>query len=299
MSSTHISGLPSIDALEALLAAVRRGSLSAAAEELGVTHGAISRRIQGLERWLGVPVFERHGRGVELTPVGAQFARRVERSMGAIVDLATDIRMAHSAGAVRLSLLPSMARLRVMPRMAALQGTPADLSLLISTEHKVSVVDGREADVAIRFGFGDWPSVDAFKLFEETLIPIASPDVADQVGEEPGAILRQPILHDSDTVNWRRWFRGAGIDYRPTAGERRFDDYDLVLAAAKAGIGVALARMPLARGTIEAGGLVRLPGPPMAIKRAHWLVMRQGEQRGAVLRFAERLRTLAAVEVIP
>ncbi len=298
MSDFHDLRFPPAGALEALLAAGRSGSLSSAAVALGVTHGAVSRRVQALERWLGAAVFERHGRGVRYTPVGAQFARRVERSMGDILGLAADIRSSRSVGIVRVSVLPSMARLWLMPRMTALQGRPVDLNVVVATEHRVAHIDGRDADAAIRFGYGDWTGLECSRLFGEELIAVAAPAIAAQVGGEPAALLRHTILHDSDTVSWRKWFRLAGTAFRPSAGEQRFDDYDLALAAAAAGVGIALARLPLAESAIKASGLVRCADVVLPTARAHWVVTRTGERRAAVLLFAERLKTLIVAEAV-
>jgi LysR family glycine cleavage system transcriptional activator len=289
VQNTHISSFPPAGTLEAFLVAARRGSFSAAAEELGLTHGAVSRRIQALEAWLGTPLFDRHGRGVRPTATGSQFVRRVERSMGAIVDMAADLRMARQSGVVRVSMLPSVARLWLMPRMAALQGDPPDLTLVPITEHRLASIDARDTDLAIRFGYGDWPGVESRKLFDETLAPVASPRLAREIGSSIDALLAHPILHDSGTSSWRRWFEHVGIDFRPRAGERRFDDYDLVLGAAQAGVGVALARLPLARDAIKTGALVALPFPKIAASQSHWLVTRKQESRSAVVRLAERL----------
>jgi DNA-binding transcriptional LysR family regulator len=172
--------------------------------------------------------------------------------------------------------------------MAALQGDPPDLTLMPITEHRVASVDARDTDLAIRFGYGDWPGVESRKLFDETLLPVASPKLAEQIGGSIDAILAHPILHDGGTNSWRRWFEATGVDFRPRAGERRFDDYDLVLGAAQAGVGVALARLPLAQGAITAGALVPLPFPEVAAWQSHWLVTRKQESRSAVVRLAER-----------
>jgi len=285
----HISGFPPGGSLEAFIAAARRGSLSGAADELALTHGAVSRRIQALELWLGSAVFERHGRGVRLTPVGSQFERRVTRSMGAIIDMANDVRMARSSGMVRISVLPSVARLWLVPRLAVLQGDPPDLTIIPVTEHRLASIDARDADLAIRYGFGDWPGVDAFKLFDERLVPVASPRIAKIVDGRPERMFDFTIIHDSDATSWRKWCEAAGTVFRPRAGERRFDDYDLALGAAVADAGVVLARLPLANPVLERADLVMLAGPLLSVPQAHWLVARPGETRNPVVRLIERL----------
>lgn len=291
-----MTNVPASEALSAMLAAAQLGSFSAAADELGVTHGAISRRIGGLEAWLGEKVFERHGRGVVLTPIGEQFARRVEQSLDAIATVAADIRTGSQRNFVRLSVLPSVARLWVMPRLVTLHGTPPDLIIGLTAEHRMAPLDAREADLAIRAGGGNWSGVRSDLLFEEReLYPVASPKMAQRLeGATPAELMNATLLHNGDAGDWKRWFRGAGVNsYRPKGGERRFDDYDLTLEAAAVGLGVALGRDPLSSEAVESGRVVRLDGPTVPGRRGHYLVSRLGENRQAVLKLAQRIRALA------
>jgi DNA-binding transcriptional LysR family regulator len=277
-----------LESLPAVLAAARLGSLSAAALELGVTHGAISRRIHAVERWLGARLFDRHGRGVSLTAAGELFARTAERSVSAITAIAEDIRAANATGKLRLSVLPSVARLWLMPRLLDLQGNPPDLSIRLLTEHRVASLDKREADLAIRVGTGVWPGLDATLLLPEFLVPVATHQIASTVSDID-SVLEQRLLHDSDGRDWRLWCRAMGIRYRPQGGEHRFDDYDLTLAAAEAGLGVALARLPLADGFLGSSRLIEVGAPAIASDRAHYVVVRAGEARTDVLRLRARL----------
>jgi DNA-binding transcriptional LysR family regulator len=288
-------GLPPLEALAAMLAAARLGSFSAAATELGITHGSVSRRVYAVEAWLGVAVFERHARGVRLTSTGEHFARQVELALSRLTEVAVDLRAARETARVKLSVLPSFARLWLMPRLASLQGEPADIAIQVSPEHRQARLDGRDTDLAIRFGRGSWPGVDASLLLGERLFAVATPKIAKALhGGDAADLLKQTLLHDSDTQQWRSWCKYAGLAFRPRGGERRFEDYDLVLAAAESGVGVALARWPLAAASLQSGSLVRVAGPEIASPNAHYVVTRHGETRSAVLRLAERLVAQAA-----
>src|SRR5581483_12158281 len=102
--------MPPLEALTAMLAAGRFGSFSAAAVELGITHGSVSRRVHAVESWLGTPLFVRHGRGVRLTPAGEHFSRQVESALSKITEAALDLRAARATPSrLRLSVLPSFA----------------------------------------------------------------------------------------------------------------------------------------------------------------------------------------------
>jgi DNA-binding transcriptional LysR family regulator len=288
-------GLPPLEALAAVLSAARVGSFSAAAVELGITHGAVSRRVHAVESWLGVAVFERHGRGVRLTPTGEHFARQVEQALSRLTDVAVELRAARQTARVRLSVLPSFARLWLMPRLAALQGEHSDIVVQVMPEHRQASLDGREADLAIRYGRGTWPGVDARLLLSERLFAVAAPEIARTLRNGEGAdVLEQTLLHDTDATHWRQWCQHAGVAYRPRGGERRFEDYDLVLAAAESGVGIAMARWPLAASVLESGRLVRIPGPEFASANSHYVITRTGEIRSAVLLARERLVAEAA-----
>jgi LysR family glycine cleavage system transcriptional activator len=283
-----------MDGLISVLQASKLGSLTAAAEDLGITHGAVSRRIKLVENWLGSSIFERHGRGVRLTADGALIVRRLERLTTGLMVTANDIRARRPQGTVKISVLPSFARLWLVPRLRELEHGDPQLVFRMSTEHSVSQLDGRESDLAVRTGYGDWAGVDAHKLFGERLYPVASAELGARITADGLSLFSYPLLHDSDSGAWRRWARDCGYDYAPRAGERRFADYDLVLAAARAGLGIALARMPLAASSLSEGNLIRLGEPEVEIGRSHWVVTRSGENRPAVLLAAERLLALAA-----
>jgi LysR family glycine cleavage system transcriptional activator len=287
--------LPPLDGLTAVLAAIRSGSFTAAAEELGLTHGAISRRVQTIEYWLGTPLFERHARGVRATPAGQRFAREVEQALATISQSAEHWKPRRELETVRISVVPSFAKLWLLRRLSDLQGSPAQIRIDLSTEHRLANVEGREVDLAIRYGAGHWPGLRAHLLFRETLFPVAAPALARRLGVNAPCqrIVQEPLLHDSDTTHWRSWLASSGYRYRPRASDRRFEDYDVVLAAAEAGLGVALMRAPLALSAIAEGRLVRVNRKSIPNPASHWIVTRSREERHAVLRLIERISSLA------
>lgn len=290
----HIfDSLPPTETLRAFIAVARTGSLTGAAQKLGVTHGAVSRRIQTLQTWVGAALFSRHGRGMRLTPTGEHLVRRTERSLGAIAAFTAELRAVRDTRAVRVTCLPSFARLWLLPNVLRLQGEPNDLFVQVSTEHRIVELDS-EADVAVRFGSGRWPGTRAHLLFAETILPVAAPALARRLARGPPAsLLRECLIHDSDGSDWRAWLKAADINASPAGPERTFVDHDMALQAAKLGLGIALARMPLATAALEEGSLVRLAGPSMQSERGHYVVTCPDEDRKTVLRLVERLRTCA------
>lgn len=296
MKKTHTSipalpPLPPLDSLKVAVIAARAGSFTAAAEALDLTHGAVSRRIASVENWLGTPLFERGGRGVSLTPAGSRLVRTAEQAIEAIAACAEQWRPHRGMQTVRLSAVPSFARLWLLPRMPRLQGEPQDLRIDLSVEHGLVDVAGGEADLAVRYGKGHWPGVRSQLLFRERLQPVAAPSLAKSLGvrAKPDGLLRHPLIHDSDASQWRLWLAAADLPFRPRSMDRRFEDYDLVLAAARAGLGVAMARLPLAQPWLDDGSLVAVSTRMVENPLAHFVVLRADEDRAAVLRLQGRL----------
>jgi len=287
---------PPLDSLRVAVAAARAGSFTAAAEALGLTHGAVSRRVRAVENWLGTPLFERAGRGVALTPEGLRLVRTAEQSFDAIARCADQWRPHRGVMTVSMSVVPSFARLWLLPRMRLLQGEPQDLRIDLVVEHGLADVAGGAVDLALRYGGGQWPGLRSHLLLQERLLPVAAPPAAEALGSRAGpeALLRLPLIHDSDASQWRLWLAAAGGPrFRPRSIDRRFEDYDLVLLAAQAGLGVALARLPLAQPWLADGRLVAVSNRPVANPLAHFIVQRPDEDREPVLRLQARLAALA------
>lgn len=289
--------VPPSDAVVAAIVAGRTGSMSAAANELGITHGAISRRIMLVEHWLGAPVFERVGRGVRPTPHGEIFIRRAERSLASLAALRSELSTQRSRGSVRLSALPSVARLWVMPRLARLEAVTGHDLVDVIAEHRLVRLDEREADIAIRYGAGGWPGVLSRPLFHDRIVPAAAPEVALALGGcRPADLLRETLIIDGDGADWRQWCRAAGLIYSEAGPRRRFVDYDLAIEAARRGLGVVLLRLPLASHAVADGSLVLLPLPDLVSDRGHHVVSRAKESNPRIVALADALIRLAAEE---
>lgn len=279
----------------------RHGSLTAAATALGVTAGALSRRVAAVESWLGTTLFERHGRGMRLTPDGQRFMMRIEEAFSLIEAAADPWRRKRGPDVVRISVVPSFARFWLLDRLDALErGWPGTggprLRIEVAVEHRHADVEGGDVDLAIRYGRGPWPGLEAKRLMAESIVPVARADLAGRIRHaddgEPdiAALLALPLLYDSDAVGWRAWLKEAGLPrFRPRPHDRRFEDYSLVIAAAQAGLGVALARLPFAASAIKAMGLVTLSGREVDSPLAYHVVKRPNESRTGVLTLAARL----------
>jgi LysR family glycine cleavage system transcriptional activator len=291
------NSLPPIEGLTAVMEAARMGSFSSAAEALGLTHGAVSRRVHAVEHWLGTPLFERHGRGVRPTPAGQRFLVDVANALATIRESADRWRARPELPVVRISVVPSFGRLWLVPHLPLLQGVPPRVRIEPLFDHRLAGLGEGGADLAIRYGRGRWPGVESRPLFDERLFPVAAPSLAMRLGPHatPGRIAEAPLLHDSNTSQWRAWMASAGVQIRAKAADRRFEDYDIVLAAAEAGLGVALLRSPLGDERLRTGVLVPVSRISMPNALGHHLVAPRGTLRPAVEAVRESLLSATAL----
>jgi LysR family transcriptional regulator, glycine cleavage system transcriptional activator len=266
--------LPPLDGLAAVLAVARTGSFTAAGVQMGLSHSSVSRRVQHVEDWMGGRLFERTGKGMQLTPAGSRLSLRIEDAFRLISTTAEPWRQPKGPAVVRVSVLPSLARLFLIPALPVLQDESPPLRIELVIEHRLADFEGDRIDFAIRYGPGPWPGLTARLLVTETLIPVASPRLAKQIGFEPDPthLLGHPLLHDSDPSAWRLWLAARGVRLRARAIDRRFEDYDMVLAAAEAGLGVALLRQPLGLDRVASGALVRLAQHAVANPKKQFIV---------------------------
>jgi LysR family glycine cleavage system transcriptional activator len=292
----HSLNLPPLDTLRAFEAAARSGSFSAAAEALNLTHGAVSRQVAKLEHWLGLRVFERQARGVALTPEGQRLFQRTQEAFSLFVDSADRWSEPRGAAVVRFSATPSVCSLWLMPRWQRLESGDLPLRIVLQVDHRRVDLDDEGIDLAIRCGRGGAPGRVSVQLFEEWCYPIASPALAQAIGEgRPERFLEQPLIHDSDAAGWRAWFNAYGLDYRPRPQDRRFEDYNLVLDAAACGLGVALARPPLAQAQVDTGRVAMVDRRTALNPVSYWLDRPLGQPRPAAVALAMRIAAEAGL----
>jgi LysR family transcriptional regulator, glycine cleavage system transcriptional activator len=290
------SSLPPLDALRAFEAAARLGSFSAAANDLRLTHGAISRQVAKLEHWLGERLFDRQARGVALTPQGQRLHQRTSEAFALIADSSDRWIERRGAAIVRLTSIPSVSSLWLMPRLKIFEEGDPSLRIEFVVEHRNIDLEAEGIDLAIRCGRGTLPGRVSVRLFEEQCFPIAAPALANALGVgAPERILNYPLVHDSDASGWRTWFAAQGLDYRPRPQDRRFEDYNLVLDAAAHGLGVALARPPLAGEALCAGRVVAVDPRTVLNPVSYWLDQTSGRLRPSAAELARRIMAEAGL----
>ena len=262
---------PPLHALQGFVAAARLGNLSRAAESLNLTTSALSHQMRGLEARLGQQLLVRKPRGVGLTPDGQRLLERIAPHLDAIAAALQPFAARHD-DRLSISATPSMASAWLVPRLGGFLAAHPQVEInLQSTE---SVVDfSRETQVvaALRIGLGQWPGVLAEHLFDEWLVPMASPALVERMGGPDARPLHEwPLLGDPDG-QWDRWFDTFG-GHPPARYAAVFDDSESHHRAALDGVGVALGRVTRARLLLDSGQLVMLTGRRMKARYAHWLV---------------------------
>jgi LysR family glycine cleavage system transcriptional activator len=269
--------LPPFFALRALEAAARHRSYSRAAEELAVTHGAVSQQIRRLEAELGARLFERRGNSMVPTPDAQKLAAEVARALDVLKNAVGDFAAVAVRDPLTVSLDPQFANRWLPTRLPRLLADPAWANLQVRVEDRLAdfVTDG--VDMAVRYGAGRWPGTDATLLFPETLMPVCSPAfLARHPLRAPRDLLNVPLLHHGYRP-WSLWFPEFGLE-APAQQGMLFDDSVMLLEAAAQGIGVALARSGLIEEDLRTGRLVRPLQADIASDLGFWIVWR-GDSR--------------------
>ncbi|MBP0581823.1 transcriptional regulator GcvA [Labrys sp. LIt4] len=251
--------LPPLHALPSFEAAARHLSFSRAAQELNVTHGAVSRAVKNLEDQLGVLLFERTSRTVRLTTVGEPYARAV-RDMLDQLGAATAAATAHQSGStLNVSTSDGFAGRWLVPRLYRFHRAHGDIDVRVSTTGRLTNFLGDGIDIAIRYGSGSYPGLVSEFLADEEVFPVCSPRLLE--GEHP---LRRPedlrhhtLIHDGFPINWAGWLASAGVGGVDPHGGLTFDSYSFAVESAAQGEGVVLGRTMLVAADLRAGRLVR------------------------------------------
>ncbi|MEM7429913.1 MAG: LysR substrate-binding domain-containing protein [Pseudomonadota bacterium] len=286
----HLRGLQAFDMAAAL------SNLSKAADELGVTHGAVSRQIKQLEDYLGVSLLQRLPHGVEKTEQGERLHQATRQAFAVLRDAIRDVRRIEDNQSITISLSASLATKWLVSRLAAFRSIYPGLSVFLDTNDELVDLHTSEIDVALRYGTPDWGDLHYERLTREELIVVSGPRLVagHTLPLTPLGISSLPLLNDEFNPAWGRWAANNGLDpARVAAPAVRFADSAVLIAAAIDGQGVALARRLLVEDDLEAGRLVRLDSSVTTLDRALYLVCRSWDQdRVPIRRFRRWLLSL-------
>ena len=284
------SALPPLNTLLPFEAAVRHASMTAAAQELHVTHGAVSRQIQNLERALGTSLFERQTRALRPTPQARQLAAVVRDALDQIDATARQISERTSAGPLTLSCEPTLLMRWLIPRLPDLAVNVPDVAVHLSAGGGPVFFERDAIDVAIRRDDFEFPEeASRTRLFAERIGPVCRPDLATRLTGAAG-VWQVALLHTGTRPQaWDDWRRITGRKAEP-ASQQTLEHFYLTLQAAAAGVGVAIAPYAVARDDLERGQLVAPFGFVPDGTSYHLLSRRSPEQDGRIRQLTAWLR---------
>ncbi|MGI4777121.1 MAG: LysR substrate-binding domain-containing protein [Janthinobacterium lividum] len=274
--------------LTAFEAVARRRSFVLAASELHLTASAVSHQIAKLERFLDSRLFVRTAHGVELTAAGNDYLQRVGGAMAAIA-AATDNARRGIGGSLHVHSTPSFATLWLMTRLKDFAGRHPGISLSMSSSVTHSDFSVGHADVDIRYGVPHWPQLVSRTIFDEQVMPLASPSFLRRHRiATPADLTQVPLIQSTvGVVQWPEWFSAQGIDHTPGRYAYRFDRAFMALDAAVQGLGVTFESTSIGEPHLRKGHLrpVFETGEYLPVQ-AHFLVCPQRHaQRPEVMHF--------------
>ncbi len=266
--------IPPVSNLLAFEAVARRRSFALAAAELHLTPSAISHQVSRLEQELGVRLFERSAHGVRLSDAGARYLERVAGALAAIASATEDLRQG-VGNSLYVHSAPSIASLWLMPRLRRFAQAHPEISLNLSAAHTHSDFALGQADIDIRYGVPQWGDLVVEPLFEERIVPLASPAfIREHRLKHIAQLLEVPLIQSNvSVVQWSDWLNAYSDRRAPERYALRFDRAQMSLDAATQGLGVALESAMNAGLHLADGRLKPVFGLDKAIRvKAHFVV---------------------------
>jgi LysR family glycine cleavage system transcriptional activator len=265
LNRVHLNGLRAVEAVG------RLGSLRAAAEELGVSTGAVSQQVIKCEERLGSPVFDRTSRGVVPTPFGQELLGRLTAGFRTL-DEAIALSQRHADTVLTISVAPVFASRWLVPRLTRYSQLHPEIQVRLDASVTLVNPDASDIDIAIRVGDGNWPGVRKDFLLPQEVFPVSAPELAARL-KEPRDILSLPIVRDANsTISWDVWLAPFGLSESDLTEGHTFTDASLCLDAVIAGQGVMLAWQTLAQYALSVGQVVAPFRERAATGLGYWLV---------------------------
>jgi LysR family transcriptional regulator, glycine cleavage system transcriptional activator len=274
--------LPPLNTLRSFEAAARLASFSLAADELHVTHGAVSRAIAQLEDFLGIKLFQRKTRQVLLTPAGAVYAARVRDALDRIAGATLALTRDDAKGPLSVSTTPNFAAKWLVPRLVRFRRANPGIDIRLETSERLTNFEADGIDIALRFGRGVYPGLVSVLMVGADQFPVCSPALLSggQPLQQPSDLAHHTLIHDDFAIDWAAWLRFAGVAGVDAELGPVYPSSALAIEAAAQGEGVALVRSALVAADLSSGRLVKpfdlsLPSdaayyavcPPRALER--------------------------------
>jgi DNA-binding transcriptional LysR family regulator len=266
-----------LNAVRAIEIVARRGALAPAAEELGVTVGAVSQHLRRAEERLGMELFERTSVGLRPTQALRLALPLLTQGFAALQDGLASLKGSDD-GVLNLTVGSVFASRWLIWRINkfSLLHRPMEVRLTVSGD--MLDLSRPDLDCGIRFGEGNWPGVNAVLIGGRAFQPVCAPEMAARL-QTPADLGHVPVIHDETTMlDWPLWLRAAGLDGRQKFPGPRFADPSLAFDAAISGLGVLLAADMMSADAVSDGRLVRPFALPVAGSNGYWLATAKGRR---------------------
>lgn len=266
--------LPPLNAVRAFEAAARHVSFTKAAEELHVTHGAISRQVAQLEGWFGRQLFRRTSSQVALTDAGKAYVNEVTAVLDRLAAASATLKEQGALSALRINAPPTFTMRWLIARMANFQHRRADVEMRLTTSMAPVNFQDNSYDVAIRVGRPIPTGGRPVEFMTDTFAPVCHPDLLEGAAQMPLAALKKQTLisYSTEPVGWSEWLAESGIPEFAPAGVLKFEQLYFGLQAASEGLGIVLIPLFLALDDIVAGRLCVPFGFERARRVKHYAV---------------------------
>jgi LysR family glycine cleavage system transcriptional activator len=270
--------LPPLNALRVFEASARKSSFVAASEELAVTASAVSHQIKTLEEYLGVQLFSRNKRKVELTSAGEQYLNGIKHALDEIEVATQRLTSSHETNVVQISVAPNFLTRWLMPHMSRFQELYPDIELQINASQGLIDFNRVSTDIAIYYGNGEWDDIETHFLCKVMLVPVCSPLLMSGKYplEKPNDLRRHTLIYVSKRKwEWEDWMHQAGVGNLVPKGSLQMSSSQLATAAAQENLGVALADSTLTSREIASGRLIVPFDIQLGTHKAFYLVYRK------------------------
>jgi len=285
--------LPPLASLRAFAAFAQTGSVADAGDALGVSHAAISQQLRSLETHLDLALLDRTGRAMQLTAEGQELARSLTEGFGMMTDTVQRLTGASAARPLHISATPSFASAWLLPRLPGFRVLHGDVDILLNPTARVLDMAAERVDVAIRYGTGTWPGVQAEPLIISPMVVVGAPALVGQGAfPSPSALAELPWFEEQGNAEARRWIQKQGVETGLRKGITQLPGH-LMLEGVRSGQGLAVTVELFVEADIAAGRL-RAVVTEQAPSAGYHLVTQPGMQRPVLKDFLRWMRREAA-----
>ena len=254
-------------------AVARSGSITRAAEDLGVTPSAVSQQVQSLELALGTALIGKSGRAIVLTEAGERYFEMIGSEIDRIMEATQRIQGFRSMTTLTVRATPSLSTKWLLPRLSSFITAHPDIELRLDGTNEPTAFQKENVGIEIRHGTGGWPGLFVEGLVEESFRPVCAPTLAAPGSLAAGDLPRHLLIHSvKSQVQWPHWFTRAGIAPAPRWRRLLFDRTHMAIDAAAGGLGIALESDLMLWGDLRAGRLAcPLADPPRVTVVTQWV----------------------------